>query len=86
MLSKAPACRAVCKNAPGSVMEELVVVFRTRRSKGMSEGDALNIARDGDRLTRMLPDDSIGELRCVADALSKSGCAECAVNKAYDDK
>jgi hypothetical protein len=85
MLSKAPPCRAVCMDSAGSVMDELVIVFQGKRSAGMSEADALSIARDGQALTRMLPRHSVGELHSVADALSCSGCAECAVNKAYTD-
>lgn len=83
MLTKAPACRQVCKDAPGEVMDELVVSMEKLRSTGVTEAAALHMARDPEALVRLFPVGSLGTYPSVATAFVDSGCAECAVNKAY---
>lgn len=83
MLTSAPKCRAVCDGRPGEVMEQLTAGFTKLRALGVSEKQALVIARDPAQMVRLLPAESLGALPQTARALIDSGCAECAVNLAY---
>lgn len=83
MLTKAPACRATCKGKPGAVMDELVEVMVDLRKLGKAESDLLHIARDPTSLANLFPAGSLGRYPAVANSFVDSGCAECAVNKAY---
>lgn len=83
MLSNPPKCRVVCNDKPGEVQDQLTDGFRKLRAQGVSEKQALIIARDPAQLARVLPAASIGALPAAARALVDSGCAECAVNLAY---
>lgn len=85
MLTRPPKCRIVCKDEPGEVMEQLVAGFRKLRAEGVSEREALALSRDPGRLARLFPGGGLGSLPATAEAFSSSGCAECAVNKAYTD-
>lgn len=83
MLTKAPACRAVCKGKPGAVMDELVSVMTDLRLAGKAESEVLFVARDPVALARLFPEGSLGRYPSVAESFVDSGCSECAVNKAY---
>ena len=83
MLTSAPACRVVCKDTPGEVMDELVQTLAQMRSIGIREGDALLLVREAATLVHLFPEGSVGRMRTVAQAFVDSGCAKCAVNKAY---
>lgn len=83
MLSSAPKCRVVCNGRPGEVQDQLADGFRKLRAQGVSEKEALAIARDPALMTRLLPAESVGALPMTVRALIDSGCAECAVNLAY---
>ena len=83
MLTKAPACRAVCKDSPGEVMDELVAALARMRNNGLTEADALTLVARADTLTKMFPEGSLGRLLSVAESFVESGCATCAVNKAF---
>lgn len=86
MLTKAPACRAVCKGKPGAVMDELVAVMTDLRLAGKAEAEVLFVARDPVALARLFPEGSLGRYPSVAESFVDSGCSECAVNKAYADE
>ena len=83
MLTNAPACRSVCKDTPGEVMEELVQTLAQMRAIGVREGDALLLVREAATLVHLFPEGSVGRMRTVAQAFVEAGCAKCAVNKAY---
>lgn len=83
MLTSAPKCRVVCNGRPGEVQEQLAAGFAKLRAQGVSEQQALVIARDPAQIVRLLPAESLGALPYAARALIESGCAECAVNLAY---
>ncbi len=83
MLTKAPECRQVCKDAPGAVMDELVAALVRLRGLGLSEAEALHMAGDPAAVARMFPEGSMGKFPSVARSFVDSGCAACAVNKAY---
>lgn len=83
MLTSIPKCRILCKDEPGEVMEQLVAGFRKLRAAGITEKQALAMAHDPAQLTRLFPEGSLGTLRATSEAFANSGCAECAVNKAY---
>jgi hypothetical protein len=83
MLTNAPACRSLCKDTPGEVMEELVATLAQMRAIGIREGDALLLVREAATLVHLFPEGSVGRMRTVAQAFVESGCAKCAVNKAY---
>jgi len=85
MLTSAPGCRAVCKGKPGDVVEHLVVVFERLKIGGMTEEQALRLARNPDQLARLLPSTSLGALPGGSEAVVSGGCADCAVNYAYSD-
>jgi hypothetical protein len=86
MLTKAPGCRTVCKDSPGTVMDELVASLAKKRNGGMTEADALRLVRKASALAALFPEGSLGRLPRVAESFMESGCAECAVNKAYSKK
>ena len=83
MLTNAPACRSLCKDTPGEVMDELVETLAQMRAIGIREGDALLLVREAATLVHLFPEGSVGRMRTVAQAFVDSGCAKCAVNKAY---
>jgi hypothetical protein len=83
MLTTVPACRRVCKDAPGTVMDELVEALAKIRNKGLSEAEALLLIREATVLANLFPEGSLGRHPKVAESFIQSGCAECAVNKAY---
>jgi hypothetical protein len=85
MLTKAPACRAVCKGAPGSVMDELVESLAKKRNAGLAEADALLLVGQAASLVNLFPEGSLGRMPAVAESFVDSGCATCAVNKAYSN-
>ena len=85
MLTSAPGCRAACNGKPGDVVEHLVVAFERLKVGGMTEEQALRLARNPDQLARLLPSNSLGALPGVSEAVVNGGCAECAVNYAYAD-
>lgn len=64
-------------------MDDLVAAFEALRAKGVSEEEAVLVSRDPDELRRLLSAGSLGALHGTAEAMATSGCAECAVNKAY---
>lgn len=86
MLTSIPKCRILCKDEPGEVMEQLVAAFRKLRAEGITEKQALALANDPTQLTRLFPEGSLGTLRSTSEAFSSSGCATCAVNKAYSNE
>jgi hypothetical protein len=83
MLTKAPACRAVCKDSPGAVMDELVEALAKMRKEGLSEAAALLLVGKAANLAKLFPEGSLGRMPTVAESFLESGCATCAVNKAY---
>lgn len=83
MLTSPPKCRVVCKDEPGEVMDQLVAGFKKLRAQGISEQQALNLSRNPAELARLFPAGSLGGLPVASEAFVDSGCAECAVNKAY---
>jgi hypothetical protein len=83
MLTRPPKCRVVCKDEPGEVMDQLIAAFTKLRAQGLSEKDALALSHDPLRLAGLFPGGSLGSLPATAQAFASSGCAECAVNKAY---
>jgi hypothetical protein len=83
MLMKAPACRAVCKDAPGAVMDELVEALAKRRKNGLTEAAALSLVGQAATLVELFPEGSLGRMPKVAKSFLDSGCATCAVSKAY---
>lgn len=83
MLTKVPACRAVCKGKPGAVMDELVDLLIDLRRAGKAESDVLHLVRDPVSLANLFPPGSLGRFPAVAESFVGSGCSECAVNKAY---
>jgi hypothetical protein len=86
MLTKAPACRSVCKDTPGTVMDELVGSLATMRNEGLAEADALLLVRKAAALANLFPEGSLGRNPAVAESFVTSGCAECAVHKAFAAK
>ncbi|PKO87322.1 MAG: hypothetical protein CVU18_11050 [Betaproteobacteria bacterium HGW-Betaproteobacteria-12] len=85
MLTKAPECRRVCKDEPGAVMDELVAALVRLRGLGLSEAEALHMSGDPVAVARMFPEGSMGKFPSIAKSFVDSGCAECAVNKAFTD-
>ena len=83
MLTKPPACRAVCNDSPGTVMDELVEALAKKRNAGMAEGEAVLLGGQTASLVKLFPDGSLGKMPAVAESFVDSGCATCAVNKAY---
>jgi hypothetical protein len=83
MLTNAPACRSICKDTPGVIMDELVATLVQMRAIGIREGDALLLVREAATLVHLFPEGSVGRMKTVAQAFVESGCARCAVNKAY---
>ena len=75
MLTKAPACRAVCTDSPGTVMDELVAAL----AKKLLVGQAAT-------LVKLFPEGSLGRMPAVAESFVDSGCATCAVNQAYSNR
>lgn len=86
MLTNAPACRTACNGNPGSVVVELVAAFKSLRSQGISEQQALLLSGDPVRVSRLLPIGSPGSLASVARVLVSEGCTGCAVNYAYAER
>ena len=66
-------------------MDELVAAVTQLREKGFSEAEALHMVRDPAALARLFPVGSLGTFPSVAKSFVESGCADCAVNKAYSD-
>jgi hypothetical protein len=83
MLTKPPACRVVCTDSPGAVMDELVEALAKKRNAGLAEADALSLVGQAASLVRLFPEGSLGQMPAVAESFVTSGCATCAVNKAY---
>lgn len=83
MLTRAPACRSVCNGVPGEVVSQLAEAFRKLRLQGVSEAQLLLVSRDPTQVAALLPADSLGALPGAAEAIVRSGCAECAVNLVY---
>lgn len=85
MLTNPPGCRAICKGSPGDDLIQLVAAFKTLRTQGLSEAQALLLAADPKQVAAMLSADSLGALAGMAVAIVSSGCAACAVNQAYSN-
>ena len=86
MLTKAPGCRSVCSDSPGAVMDELVVSLIKMRRSGLTEAAALSLVRQATSLATLFPEGSLGRMPKVAESFLDSGCATCAVNKAFAKK
>lgn len=83
MLTKPPDCRSVCDQRPGAIMDELVASLARMRAQGLTEATALVLVGDPDRLMELFPEGSLGRFENVARSFIDSGCASCAVNKAF---
>jgi hypothetical protein len=83
MLTKAPACRAVCTDSPGTVMDELVDALAKKRNAGLAEADAVLLVGQAASLAKLFPEGSLGRMPAVAESFVGAGCATCAVNRAY---
>jgi len=83
MLTQAPGCRTVCKGAPASLMDELVDALARQRRRGLTEADAVLLVRESTSLANLFGEASLGRRPDVAASFIDSGCATCAVNKAY---
>jgi hypothetical protein len=86
MLTKAPACRAVCTHSPAPVMDELVEALAKRRNAGLAEAEALLLVGQAASLVKVFPEGSLGKMAAVAESFIDSGCATCAVNWAYSNR
>ena len=86
MLTKPPACRVVCNDSPGAVMDELVAALAKKRNAGLAEADALLLVGQTASLVKLFPEGSLGQMPAVAESFVTSGCATCAVNKAYSKR
>jgi hypothetical protein len=83
MLTKTPACRVVCKNTPGAIMDELVNALARLRNTGLTEAQALKLVAQAESVAKLFPEGSLGRMPSVAESFVDSGCATCAVNKAF---
>ena len=83
MLTQAPGCRPVCKDAPASLMDELVHALVKQRRRGLTEANAVLLVGESTSLADLFDEGSLGRRPAVAASLIESGCATCAVNKAF---
>ena len=67
-------------------MDELVAALAKRRNSGLSEADALTLVAKTESLAKLFPEGSLGRMTSVAESFVDSGCAACAVNKAYSNR
>ena len=64
-------------------MDELVEALASRRKGGLTEADALSLVGQASTLAKLFPEGSLGRMPQVAESFVDSGCATCAVNKAF---
>jgi len=67
-------------------MDELVEALAKKRNAGMPEGEALSLVGQTASLVKLFPEGSLGRMPAVAESFVDSGCATCAVNKAYSNR
>ena len=67
-------------------MDELVAALAKKRNAGLAEADALLLVGQAASLVKLFPEGSLGRMPAVAESFVDSGCASCAVNKAYSNR